>query len=163
MNRFGKRRELVCNILLTTDRGSSLQSVLRPHMPLTQILKYWVPVVLYASLIVFLSSLSSPGVKVPSLFWGFDDKIIHAIEYAILAVLCYRAYLWTFDERLTAFAPILAIATAVLFGVTDEIHQAFVPFRHADVWDLVADAVGSFLGVAAWKWHREISTLEPSA
>jgi VanZ family protein len=43
-----------------------------------------------------------------------------------------------------------AIALAILFGVmyavTDEIHQMFVPGRTADAADLVADTIGVALG-----------------
>ncbi|MCA9470443.1 MAG: VanZ family protein [Nitrospirales bacterium] len=160
MSRVKKHKTKFNTMLPVVERSVGRPSFLSQQLPMTRIMTYWMPVVLYAGLIVFLSSLSSTGMKIPSLFYGYDDKIIHAIEYAILAMLCYRAYLGTFVERLAMYAPVLAIVTAVLFGVTDEIHQAFVPLRHADVWDLVADAVGSFLGVAAWKWYMKISALE---
>ena len=163
VNRGRKNIETLDSMLSFTERSLFRPSVLQPYVPMTQITKYWMPVILYAGLIAFLSSLSSPGIKIPSLFYGLDDKIIHAVEYAILAILCYRAYRWTFVKKLVRYASLLAIVTAILFGITDEIHQAFVPFRHPDVWDLVADAVGSFLGVAAWKWYLEPSVLEPSS
>ena len=38
------------------------------------------------------------------------------------------------------------VLLATLFGVTDEIHQYFVPGRQADVFDVVADAVGALAG-----------------
>jgi VanZ family protein len=37
--------------------------------------------------------------------------------------------------------------SAALFGLSDEIHQSFVPFRTADAWDVLADALGAALGV----------------
>jgi len=43
----------------------------------------------------------------------------------------------------------LAFAIAFLYGVSDEIHQYFVPGRHPDVLDVVADASGPF----AFHWH----------
>ncbi len=44
---------------------------------------------------------------------------------------------------------------AVAFGVTDEVHQSFVPGRNADLMDLVADALGASLGaVVAALWGR---------
>ena len=44
---------------------------------------------------------------------------------------------------------------AVAFGVTDEVHQSFVPGRNADLMDLVADTLGASLGaVIAAVWGR---------
>ncbi|WP_447971633.1 VanZ family protein [Nitrospira sp. M1] len=112
---------------------------------------YWLPVILYAGLIVFLSSLSSPGVSFITIIPGFDDKIIHAVEYAILAILCYRALLHTTTHNRLFYSPMLAITAAVVFGITDEIHQAFVPLRQPDVWDVLADGIGASVGVGLWK------------
>jgi len=122
---------------------------------------YWLPVILYAGLIVFLSSLSSPGVDFITIFPGFDDKIIHAIEYAILAILCYRALLHTATADWMLYAPFLAIMASVMFGITDEIHQAFVPLRQADAWDVLADGIGASIGVGMWKWMFQLSSPAP--
>ncbi len=114
------------------------------------ILWYWLPVILYAGLITYLSSLSFSDVESPSFFWGYDDKVIHAIEYSLLAILCYRVYRYALGPSFEPYAPLLAIVTAILFGVSDEIHQYFVPLRYSDVWDVVADGVGASIGVGIW-------------
>jgi VanZ family protein len=100
----------------------------------------WLPSLLWASLIFYLSSRSE--MPEPS-FWlpPFADKIVHAGLYAILAGLLYPAF------RLGGFNPIraacLALLFASLFGATDEWHQSFVAKRSSDVWDWVADTVGA--------------------
>jgi VanZ family protein len=38
---------------------------------------------------------------------------------------------------------VLAASLATLYGVTDEIHQHFVPPRQAEAFDLLADAAGA--------------------
>lgn len=43
----------------------------------------------------------------------------------------------------------LAVLIAFLFGISDEVHQYFVPNRSADVMDVVADVVGATLGATA--------------
>jgi VanZ family protein len=86
-------------------------------------------------------------------------KSAHMTEYAVLAVLLWRARrqfrgnqgLWRWDEAGFGFG------TAVLYAVTDEIHQSFVPTREGRVLDVVIDACGAVLGLLAlraWgKWR----------
>jgi VanZ family protein len=111
---------------------------------------YWAPVVLYCGLIVFLSSLSSPHHYLPGFLENISDKILHAMEYGILAILLYRAFAYTLNPKHRSYAPFLAIVVAMIFGVTDEFHQLFVPLRHGDRWDLIADAVGATVAVGLW-------------
>ncbi len=113
---------------------------------------YWAPVVLYAALIFFLSSLSEPDVYVPPLPIPYADKALHAFEYGLLAVLTYRAFRYAGGTWSAAHAGLLAVAASTAYGMTDEFHQAFVPLRDANVWDLVADCMGSMLGV--WSWSH---------
>jgi len=49
-----------------------------------------------------------------------------------------------------------AIVFSTLFGVSDEIHQGFVAERCADIFDAVADLLGSTLGVTVYVKIREI-------
>jgi Predicted integral membrane protein len=114
---------------------------------------YWGPVALYAGLIFYLSSLSHPEQYLPSLlFLTLGDKALHAVEYALLGFLCYRAFghaAGTWGEH---YAVLLAVAAATIYGATDEWHQAFVPFRESDRWDLATDLLGACLGVLMWVW-----------
>lgn len=52
----------------------------------------------------------------------------------------------------------LAIICVIAFGISDEVHQWFVPQRQADLWDLVADTVGAGFLILGWvvvteKWR----------
>ena len=130
----------------------NLRSDFTSHfMSIRIFLWYWSPVVLYAGLIVALSSMSAPQTHFPSWFEGVSDKIWHALEYAVLAILCHRAFLYGAGHQLSVYAVPLAIVAAILFGATDEIHQFFVPLREADGLDLLADATGAILGVKVWQ------------
>ncbi|MEK6617166.1 MAG: hypothetical protein AABY90_00550, partial [Nitrospirota bacterium] len=51
---------------------------------------YWLPVAAYAGLIFYLSSLSQPEEYVPSLLEELGDKVLHAMEFGMLGILCYR-------------------------------------------------------------------------
>ena len=111
-----------------------------------QVLRYWVPVALYAGLIFFFSAQSHPEDDLPSfLFKEVSDKVLHAVEYAVLALLCYRAFRWAAGPVLARQAVVLAILTASVYGLTDEVHQAFVPFRDSSWQDWLADTVGATL------------------
>ncbi|MEO5957420.1 MAG: VanZ family protein [Nitrospiraceae bacterium] len=116
---------------------------------------YWVPVALYAGVIFFLSAQSHPEDQLPSfLLKEVSDKVLHAVEYGILAVLCYRAFRWAAGPALARQAVVLAILTASVYGITDEVHQAFVPLRESSWQDWLADTIGSAIGAMSWRSIR---------
>ena len=72
---------------------------------------------------------------VPSITAVITDKALHALVFGALA-----AMLWVLAggrATLTVFGLVIGI------GIVDELHQAFVPGREADLKDLFADAVGA--------------------
>jgi VanZ family protein len=104
----------------------------------------WSAVGAYLALIYWLSSQPDP---LPELTRNVWDKALHAVEYGGLGFLLALALL------AIGVAPRRALLVATLgasvYGASDEIHQAFVPNRSADVRDWAADTVGAALGVAA--------------
>lgn len=109
-------------------------------------IRYWGPVCAYAGIIFYLSSLSHPEEHLP-IVSRFSDKVLHAIEYAVFGALCYWALQGTLNVSWRRWAMPMAIALASFYGMTDEFHQSFVPFRYSHVLDWVADTVGAGLGV----------------
>ena len=75
------------------------------------------------------------------------DKVIHIAFYAILSAL-FRGSMALNQPNAIAIATGLTTA----YGLTDEIHQSFVPGRVADVWDLGADALGGLIGAVCAQW-----------
>ncbi len=112
-------------------------------------MKYWGPVVLYALAIVYLSSQSNPAqqLQLPSFFFSINDKFLHACEYGVFGILLYRAFKYTTPN---AGNMGLAIICVIAFGISDEIHQWFVPQRQADILDLVADTFGAAFLILGW-------------
>lgn len=98
----------------------------------------------WAGLIFFLSS--QPGIDAPMLFPG-QDKLFHLIAYGVLGFLGVGALKIT-DEGYRRRQVWFVALAVMLYGVSDEIHQYFVPGRSAEALDAVADAVGAMLG--AW-------------
>jgi VanZ family protein len=118
-----------------------------------QVLWYWAPVALYAGTIFFLSAQSYPEEQLPSfLLEGVSDKVLHAVEYSILSLLCYRAFRWAAGPAVARQAVVLAIVTASVFGLTDEVHQLFVPFRESSWQDWLADTIGAVIGAMSWRF-----------
>ncbi|MEO0323058.1 MAG: VanZ family protein [Myxococcota bacterium] len=105
----------------------------------------WAPVVAYMALIVALSSFHIDTGAMGS--WPHKDKLAHLVEYAGLALLTVRASRLTWPTRPPARVAAFAVMLTASFGLTDELHQAFVPGRTADAWDLFADVLGAVLGV----------------
>jgi VanZ family protein len=122
---------------------------------MVQVFWYWVPVALYAGVIFFLSAQSHPEEQLPSfLLKDVSDKVLHAVEYGILALLCYRAFRWAAGPAVARQAVVLAIVTASVYGLTDEAHQFFVPFRESSWLDWLADTIGAAIGAMSWRFLR---------
>jgi VanZ family protein len=98
----------------------------------TRTLRAWAPALLWAALLFFLSSRSQiPAPRVIGI-----DKVGHACVYGVLCWLLARALPPAADPK-------WAVVLASLYGVSDEIHQAFVPGRSADPFDWAADTLGA--------------------
>ncbi len=122
---------------------------------MVQVFWYWVPVALYAGVVFYLSAQSHPEEQLPSfLIEDVSDKVLHAVEYGILALLCYRAFRWAAGPAVGRQAVVLAIVTASVYGVTDEAHQLFVPFRESSWQDWLADTIGAAIGALSWRFIR---------
>ncbi len=96
---------------------------------------YWAPVVAWMAIIFFLSGRQSVMVSTEYLLNFLFFKTLHLIEYAALFVLLVRA---------TGSYPNAFIVT-VLYAISDEIHQQFVPTREGKVRDVIIDAAGAGL------------------
>ena len=93
------------------------------------------------------------GLSIAPLPEQVSDKTGHLLAYAGLALLCVRALAGGLPRRIVLRVALLAFAIAAGYGMSDEIHQSFVPGRSADVFDWFADASGALIGVGVcWLW-----------
>jgi VanZ family protein len=98
----------------------------------------WFPPLLYMSVIFYLSSRSAPMPGLTAHVW---DKALHFIEYGTLCILLCRAL---HGEGFAALRlGIVAVVLTSAYGVTDEVHQSFVPERNAGADDWLADTTGA--------------------
>ena len=114
----------------------------------SQRLILWLPPAAWMAFIFYLSSQSSFGILSRLSFPG-ADKLVHAVIYGVLAALTARAVV---PGR---WSPGWGWLVATSYGMTDEYHQFFVPGRQMDGWDLLADAAGAALAVAALTLIRQ--------
>lgn len=70
-------------------------------------------------------------------------KAAHTLEYLLLAVLVFNAAWLTWEKR----RPYFVFIFTVLYAVTDEIHQHFVPGRGCRFSDMLIDAAGAAAGI----------------
>ncbi|VEF49054.1 Predicted integral membrane protein [Bacillus freudenreichii] len=71
---------------------------------------------------------------------GIFLELGHLIEFGILYLLIILAFL-TY-RGLTLKIEITAMVTAIIYGVIDEIHQQFTPFRSFSMIDILKDMIG---------------------
>ncbi|MDR2397849.1 MAG: VanZ family protein [Spirochaetaceae bacterium] len=106
-------------------------------------LLYKLPALLISGIIWFLSSRQV--LPTPKGILGFD-KVQHLLAYLVLAMtvgLWFSLHQWTRRPwRCAAWV----VAIAVVYGISDELHQTFVPGRDGNVWDWVADTLGALIG-----------------
>lgn len=99
------------------------------------------------SAIYYVSSI--PGHELGSTVAArFPDKVMHALGFAGLCLTFYLACTISFGMTSKA-AGWTSFGLSVAYGIADEIHQGFVPGRDPSVGDVIADAVGAALAVAA--------------
>ena len=101
---------------------------------------------LWAGLLFFLSSRCDlgPAGQIP-------DWITHGAAYLVFAVLMARAIARGFGRPLAGRDALAVVLAALLYGVSDEWHQSFVPGRDSSAGDVAKDAGGALVGVLVFR------------
>jgi len=82
----------------------------------------------------------------------------HAAEYFMLAALLFFSLRYTFGRK----KPMLAFLCTAVYGITDEIHQYFIPGRAFQLYDLSIDALGADAAVLCCAAFVHIRERRPS-
>lgn len=106
------------------------------------------PSLFIMAVIFYFSNLPGDHLAVPLLFGS--DKLLHFAAYGVLAASLLYA-LWTEEEKTARRPYVLTLIICLLYGISDEVHQSFIPLRYASVWDVVADFLGALFVVWAWR------------
>lgn len=110
------------------------------------------------ALIFYLSSQTIDELQERGLRIALQDKLQHLIAYALLALLLAQALAGRWLRFPTTGQAIVAVLIASLYGASDEFHQSFVPTRHPEFGDWIADTAGALLALLGWALLRRINT-----
>lgn len=128
----------------------------------------WLPVLLWMGIIFYLSAqpakesselssvvmnwllvLVENWLAVDESFFHFVvRKGAHLSAYFILAVLTMFAVETSFSQKRIQAGVVFVIC--VLYAMSDELHQLFVPGRSGQISDVGIDAVGAILGIGIY-------------
>ena len=125
----------------------------------------WMPAVIWMGVIFFLSH--QPATASSTLSSGITAMIVHTIEtvvpfmeldlptfhhfvrkgahffaYFTLGVLVIHAL-----KLPRVKGMVLAFVICILYAISDEVHQLFIPGRSGEVRDVLIDSAGAFVGI----------------
>jgi VanZ family protein len=116
-----------------------------------------------------MSASNTSRIIRPVLLWLFPDiseerllfthfivrKAAHFTEYAILALLAARAFLGSSRELLRRRWFLASLALVVVYALSDEYHQRFVPTRTGSIYDSLIDISGGLTALFCLTlWRR---------
>lgn len=113
--------------------------------PVERVWLRWAALVGWMALIFFLSGQS----RLPDLIGGwpqFQDIAGHFVAYGVLALL----WRWVLAGSGAAHPGRWAFVLTLLYGLSDEFHQSFVPGRYPDAFDILTDLFGASVGLLAF-------------
>jgi VanZ family protein len=131
------------------------------------LLKYWAPPIIWMSMIFCFSTDMFSGANTGSLLWKvvsfiypgatqelFDSihfsvrKAGHLTEYAVLALLLFRAFRSGAQNRWRRWWALSSLLVAFLYASLDEYHQTFTRHRSGSIYDSMIDASGGVVAMA---------------
>ena len=126
------------------------------NLPISKsIVYYWTPVWFWMIGIFVASSIPSVEIQQSEIVGTLtmsspllaNQVTNHLTEYGILSLILYRLILHTRMIH-PAMVWFLAVVLSVLYGISDELHQFFVPGRYSELMDLSYDAMGAIFGAS---------------
>ena len=123
---------------------------------------YWLPPLILMAVIFYLSSRSSLPVAEGEWVDAVIKKLAHIGEYTLLFFLLVRAWRRSLagsrarQSRSMEQSLRAALLSTAAYGISDEVHQAFVPRRHANWFDVIVDVAVPLVLCLLWYRHRRL-------
>lgn len=124
------------------------------NLNLKTMLFRWFPVVLSMVIIFLFSGDHDPYRLLPAEWFrptqtgGISKEDLghfgHILEFALLGFTALRAIVW--QQDLSSKLILVSAALSVVYAISDEFHQLFVPGRAFQVQDLLFDGLGILVG-----------------
>jgi VanZ family protein len=128
----------------------------------------WMAFIFFASTAQLSASNTSRIIR-PLLIWLFPDisqeslafvhfivrKLAHLTEYAILGLLAARAFTTSSRDGLRRRWFVYAGLLVIIYALSDELHQRFVPARTGSIYDSLIDITGGYIALSLlYAWRR---------
>lgn len=107
-----------------------------------------VPMLMIMGVIFFISHQSRDMLVLPPII--NIDKVAHLIAYGVLASSMIWAFLPLGDRLTRSRLVLMVICFCILYGISDEFHQSFVPGRQPSIYDVIADGIGALIVSLVW-------------
>jgi VanZ family protein len=112
------------------------------------------PMLLVMGLIFVLSDQPGDALHLPQL--PGIDKLAHIFIYGVLAASVIFAFTPPFRRKYPQYVVIAALLISSCYGISDELHQSYVPGRMVSGYDLLADICGALLVCLSWQKLNKI-------
>lgn len=116
---------------------------------------YSILALLYAAAIFILSSM--PTIPMPPQYYELPspDKLSHTALYFGLGILLCLSFRNATNPKISKRTIMLSFIIGTIYGVLDEVHQAFVPGRTASLIDVAFNILGILIAIAIfWSYER---------
>lgn len=122
------------------------------HAPLlVQRILAWLPAILWAGIIFFLSAQPGPTLERLGLTGELLSLATHFSLYAVLMILLVFALNHS-GLLVLPWSGLLAFVLLAIYALSDEYHQSFVPGRVATPLDWLTDIIGAIMVWVAFLW-----------
>lgn len=109
-----------------------------------------IPVTIIMGAIFFLSH--QPGDLFAIYDFRWADKLAHLTVYAALCATVIYAFPKHYRRSAKGMVICVSIVFCLVYGLSDEFHQSFIPGRYPSIADVAADVIGASLACMLWLW-----------
>lgn len=114
-----------------------------------------VPMLLVMGTIFFLSHQPGDTLVLPAV--PNIDKLLHGLIYGLLALATFFALPSARIRSHSLQTSSLVVLFCLLYGLSDEWHQSYIPGRFSSGWDIAADTIGAVIAVLVWRKFSGVS------
>ena len=136
------------------------------HLKTTStLITHWLPLIIWLLVIFIVSSIHVskfhilPFVSITLIhieeLLSYRQAAFHAGEYFLLVILTYRLLRLKLNQP-ENFIYLLSFTTSIMYAISDEVHQYFVPGRFATLTDLIFDTSGIIIGLFCIYIYKKI-------